>query len=55
MLSGVGPADHLGELGIPVVHQLPGVGKNSRDHPLIFITLKVKHGVPMNDVAPGSR
>ena len=35
MLSGVGPADHLGELGIPVVRDLPGVGRNLRDHPLI--------------------
>ena len=33
MLSGIGPADHLQSLGIPVVHDLPGVGKNLRDHP----------------------
>ena len=52
MLSGVGPADHLRELGIPVVHDLPGVGKNFRDHPLIFITCKVKDGVPMDGLAP---
>ena len=33
MLSGVGPADHLRDFGIPVVHDSPGVGKNLRDHP----------------------
>ena len=30
---GVGPADHLRDFGIPVVHDAPGVGKNLRDHP----------------------
>ncbi len=33
MLSGVGPKDHLESLGISVVHDSPGVGKNLRDHP----------------------
>ena len=33
MLSGVGPAEHLRSMGIPVVHDSPGVGKNLRDHP----------------------
>ena len=33
MLSGVGPKDHLDSLGISVVHDSPGVGKNLRDHP----------------------
>jgi choline dehydrogenase len=32
MRSGVGNADHLRELGIPVVHDLPGVGENLQDH-----------------------
>ncbi|PIK49218.1 putative choline dehydrogenase, mitochondrial-like [Apostichopus japonicus] len=32
MLSGVGNADDLKELGIPVVHHLPGVGSNLQDH-----------------------
>ena len=35
LLSGIGPADHLRGLGIPVVADLPGVGQNLRDHPLI--------------------
>jgi choline dehydrogenase-like flavoprotein len=33
MLSGVGDAQELDRLGIPVVHHSPGVGKNLQDHP----------------------
>jgi len=33
MLSGIGPAAQLGDLGIPVVADLPGVGENLQDHP----------------------
>jgi choline dehydrogenase-like flavoprotein len=33
MASGVGPADHLQQLGIPVVHASSGVGNNLHDHP----------------------
>ncbi len=32
-LSGIGPADQLRQLGIPVIQNLPGVGRNLRDHP----------------------
>ncbi len=32
MLSGVGDGEELGQHGIPVVHHLPGVGKNVQDH-----------------------
>ena len=33
MLSGLGPADHLREMGIEPVHDLQGVGRNLNDHP----------------------
>ncbi|AQZ70965.1 hypothetical protein BKM31_37675 [[Actinomadura] parvosata subsp. kistnae] len=33
MLSGVGPAGALAEAGIPLRHELPGVGANLHDHP----------------------
>ena len=32
MLSGIGPAQHLKEVGVNVVHDLPGVGGNFQDH-----------------------
>ena len=32
MLSGIGPAAHLKEMGIEVLHDLPGVGENYHDH-----------------------
>jgi choline dehydrogenase len=44
-LSGVGPADLLRALGIPVVHDLPGVGENLQDHLQIRMMYKVT-GVP---------
>lgn len=34
--SGIGPAGHLNDVGIPVVHDLPGVGENLQDHLDIF-------------------
>ena len=51
MLSGVGPSDHLRSLGIPVLHDMPGVGENLRDHPAAFILLR-GHGQPPDDLAP---
>lgn len=35
LLSGVGPADQLTQFDIPVVADLPGVGENLQDHPLL--------------------
>ena len=32
MLSGIGPAEHLRQHGIPVVADVPGVGENLHDH-----------------------
>ena len=42
MLSGVGPAEHLHSLGIPVVRDLPGVGQNLQDHPRVAVTWESK-------------
>ena len=51
MLSGVGPADHLQELGIEVLHEMPGIGGNLRDHPSVF-TLFRGNGKRPDDLAP---
>ena len=40
LLSGIGPGDHLREMGIPVRHDLPGVGRNFRDHPAAYILFR---------------
>jgi choline dehydrogenase len=37
MLSGIGPADELKEVGVAVKHDLPGVGKNLQDHMDVFL------------------
>ena len=52
MLSGVGPADQLQRLGIPVVQDLPGVGQNFRDHPMAPVRLRVKDDFPQDSEAP---
>jgi choline dehydrogenase len=46
MLSGIGPADHLRELGIDVAADLPGVGANLQDHPLAGVTYSATKPVP---------
>lgn len=38
LLSGIGPAGDLRDLGIDVVHHLPGVGKNLQDHMDVYLT-----------------
>jgi choline dehydrogenase len=48
-ISGVGNATELASLGIPVVHNLPGVGENLQDHPIATFT----YGTPLQPV-PGS-
>ena len=45
MLSGLGPARHLRELGIDVLQDLPGVGANLHDHPLAGITYEARRPV----------
>lgn len=37
MQSGIGPADHLGAVGVKVAHDLPGVGANLQDHLDLFV------------------
>jgi len=39
MLSGIGPEDHLREIGITPTHSLPGVGQNLQDHLEIYLQM----------------
>lgn len=40
MLSGIGPEDHLRNMGIKPVHHLPGVGAHLQDHPTVHIAME---------------
>ncbi len=44
MLSGIGPKDQLERFGIPLIHELPGVGQNLWNHLSAHVTFKVKDG-----------
>jgi choline dehydrogenase len=50
LLSGVGPADQLAQFGIPVVHELRGVGQSLQDHYSAPIKLKCRLPITVNDV-----
>lgn len=54
-LSGVGPSALLQSLGIPVAHDLRGVGANLRDHYSVRIVAKVKDSLTLNELARGMR
>ncbi len=50
-LSGIGPAAALQSLGIPVAHELSGVGENLQDHLQLRMAFKVKNVVTLNQRA----
>lgn len=50
-LSGIGQPDRLTSLGIPVAHDLPGVGENLQDHLQIRTVFKVRGTPTLNDMA----
>ncbi len=47
-LSGVGPATLLQEMGVPVVHDLPGVGENLHDHLEVYFQVKCTQPITLN-------
>ena len=55
LLSGVGPGDHLRSMGVPVLHDLPGVGQNLKNHPSVSVQLRAKEGVRLVADNPGTR
>ncbi|MGG5819324.1 GMC family oxidoreductase [Falsiroseomonas sp. HW251] len=55
-VSGVGPADLLQSLGVPVVHEIRGVGSNFRDHYASRFVMRAKPGVAtLNELSRGLR
>jgi choline dehydrogenase len=52
-VSGIGSASLLGELGVPVVHELRGVGENFRDHYSVRLVARVKNIRTMNEMSKG--
>ena len=51
MLSGIGAADQLKEFGIPLVNDLPGVGRHLWNHLSSHIAFKVKDGITLSGEA----
>jgi choline dehydrogenase len=49
-LSGIGPAPLLAQFGIPVVHDLPGVGENLQDHLQARVIFRCTKPITTNDV-----
>jgi choline dehydrogenase len=54
-ISGVGPAAHLQSIGVPVVHDLRGVGANLNDHYVVRVSHRVRDTVTINQLARGVR
>jgi choline dehydrogenase len=54
LLSGVGPPDDLRAAGLPVVCELPGVGRGWSDHPAVFLPFGTADP-PAHPHAPGSQ
>lgn len=55
MLSGIGPAAHLKDRGVAVVHDLPGVGRNLQDHVGTHLVNGIKDAHTLNNDAHGLR
>jgi choline dehydrogenase len=53
MLSGIGAADDLRALGIPVAADLPGVGRNLQDHPKLSVRWRGTRTLPGSTVTAG--
>ena len=50
-LSGVGPGDLLAAFGIPLVRDMPGVGKHLHDHFNTYLVWRCARKVTLNDLA----
>ncbi len=50
LLSGLGPAEHLQEMGVPVVRDMPSVGSNLHDHFNTNLNWRVSKAITLNDL-----
>jgi choline dehydrogenase len=50
LLSGLGPSEHLRDMGIEVLHELPGVGANLHDHFNTYCTWRISKSITMNEL-----
>ncbi len=50
LLSGLGPAQHLQDLSIPVVRDMPAVGSNLHDHFNSFVSWRCSKAITLNDL-----
>jgi len=47
MLSGIGPADHLADHGIPLIAHRPGVGANLQDHLELYLQFATREPISL--------
>jgi len=50
LLSGLGPAQHLQEMGIPVLRDMPAVGANLHDHFNTYLSWRCTRPITLNDL-----
>jgi choline dehydrogenase len=49
LLSGLGPADHLRQHGIPVLRDVPEVGSNLQEHPLLPVMFGARRPITLKN------
>ncbi len=50
LLSGLGPAQHLQDMGIQVVRDMPAVGSNLHDHFNTYMSWRCTRAITLNDL-----
>jgi choline dehydrogenase len=48
LLSGIGPAEHLQDMGVPVIKDMPGVGSELQDHFNTSCTYRISKNLSLN-------
>lgn len=54
-LSGLGPAEALRTAGVPIIRDMPGVGRNLHDHFNIHLSFRSRMPITLNDLALSGR